>query len=298
MLDDYQDKRGISVDPTKPTGGGIGQALVEGAKQTGRLVGSAFDVVTGDKEEIRQDAAIRPDQTGDQFLFQEALQRRRDEYGDDGIWQAIKNVGGAVAEEPMGALHETVGQIPNSAAVLGSAAAGAKAGAVAGSAIAPGAGTAVGAIVGGIAGMFLGNAAIETGAIAQEQARTGEIDTGKALAQGATKAGVITGIDTATIGLNRLLLGAPGKAAGKAAQEAVEGILKKAGVDVADDMAVATALRLDQGLQRAVREGGQAAFVGALPSGLKKAALASGAMGLETVSEGTGEYLGSAAAGL
>lgn len=298
VLDDYQDKRGISVDPTKPTGGGIGQALVEGAKQTGRLVGSAFDVVTGDKEEIRQDAAIRPDQTGDQFLFQEALQRRRDEYGDDGIWQAIKNVGGAVAEEPMGALHETVGQIPNSAAVLGSAAAGAKAGAVAGSAIAPGAGTAVGAIVGGIAGMFLGNAAIETGAIAQEQARTGEIDTGKALAQGATKAGVITGIDTATIGLNRLLLGAPGKAAGKAAQEAVEGILKKAGVDVADDMAVATALRLDQGLQRAVREGGQAAFVGALPSGLKKAALASGAMGLETVSEGTGEYLGSAAAGL
>ena len=184
VLDDYQDKRGISVDPTKPTGGGIGQALVEGAKQTGRLVGSAFDVVTGDKEEIRQDAAIRPDQTGDQFLFQEALQRRRDEYGDDGIWQAIKNVGGAVAEEPMGALHETVGQIPNSAAVLGSAAAGAKAGAVAGSAIAPGAGTAVGAIVGGIAGMFLGNAAIETGAIAQEQARTGEIDTGKALAWG------------------------------------------------------------------------------------------------------------------
>ena len=269
--------------------GGFGKAVVEGAKQTGRALGTAFDVVTDDKQDIYEDAQVTPDRSGAQQRFHQALAQRKDEYGDDGVWQGIKNVAGAVAEEPMGAFQEVGAQLPNSAAVMGGMFAGAKIGAAAGP---------VGAIVGGIAGLLLGNTAIETGYIAQDQAREGNLDTDKALAQGAIKGGVITGIDAATIGLNKLMFGAPGKAAAKASQEAVEGILAKAGVDMADHAAVTTALRLDPALKTAVLEGGKAAYIGALPGKLKKAAQAAAAMGSETVSEGAGEYLGSAAAGL
>lgn len=285
----YQNQTKVNVDPTDSEAG-IGTALWEGAKSTGRALGSAFDVVTGDEKEIYEDAKIAPKYTQAQTRFNEAVQRN--EADDDKsastlsqIGQAIGNVAGAVYEQPRGAFHEVAAQIPNSAAVMAPMFAGAALGAAAGP---------IGAIVGGLAGMFVGNSAIETGYIAQDQARRGELDTGEALRQGVVKGGVITGVDAATIGLNKYLFGNPGKAANKA----IESLYKRIGVDPTDNLAIGKALAADPGLQRAVRQTGAEAFIKALPKG--KQAVARSALGMttESIGEGTGEYLGSMAAGL
>lgn len=268
---------------------GIGGAFMGGVQQVGRSIGAFADVLQGDTQEIIADAAKPALRTGAQNRFMAALEANKDRYGDESVWQAVKNVAGAIGDEPMGALHETAAQLPNSAAVMGSAAAGA----ALGSAI-PGVGTAVGAVVGGIAGYFLGNTAIETGGIAQEMGREGEVDTGKALTQGAIKGGVITAIDTGTIFLNKFMFGAPGKAAA----EATTKIFAKYGVDAADSAAVRAAYAANPMLPKIVKEGAMAAAVGAMPKGMKRAALVTAGLGLESLSEGAGEYLGSAAAGL
>lgn len=285
----YQNQTKTNIDPTNNEAG-IGTALLEGAKSTGRALGSAFDVVTGDEKEIYEDAKIAPKRTEAQTRFSEAVQRN--EADDDKsagtlsqIGQAIGNVAGAVYEQPRGAFHEVAAQLPNSAAVMAPMFAGAALGSAAGP---------IGAIVGGLAGMFVGNSAIETGYIAQDQARRGELDTGEALRQGVVKGGVITGVDAATIGLNKYLFGNPGKAANKA----IEDLYKRIGVDPTNNLAIGKALAADPGLQRAVRQTGAEAFIKALPKG--KQAVARSALGMttESIGEGAGEYLGSMAAGL
>ena len=294
LLAQYEKRQKVNVDPSTQKApelqraGSLAEAFGGGVRSTARSLGATVDVLQGDEAEILE-ASKRPStQTLDQRRFRDALEARKaDDPEDAGIWEAIKNVGGAIGEAPTGALHETAAQVPNSMAVLGSAGAGA----LAGSAL----GGPVGAIIGGIAGMYLGNAGVETGGIALGQAgEEGKVDTDLALRQGATKAGVITGIDTATLGVNRLLLGAPGKAASKA----VTNLLASRGIDPADAAKVTRALKKDPNLARSVREAGLSAFDAAMPKGANKAARIAAAMALETGAEGTGEYLGSKAAGL
>lgn len=292
LVKDYESKQGVKVDPSTTEGQGIGSALKAGFQQTGRSLGAFADVLQGDEAELLAGVQTETPTTGPSTRFMQAFERETE--GAEGIGGAIAGVGKAIYEEPLGALHKTAEMLPNSAVIVGGMAAGAKAGAVAGTAVAPGPGTAVGAVVGGVIGLLAGNTSIETGAIAQEQAREGAVDTDKALKQGLIKGGVITAVDTATIGLNKLLMGAPGKAASKAA----EGIFEKAGLGAADDAARIAAMQADPALNRAVVEGATAAAVNSLPKKMQAAARATLGMGLESVGEGAGEYLGSKAAGL
>jgi hypothetical protein len=276
--------------PYQPgTAKGIAGAFGGGFEQTGRALGAFADVLQGDEAEIIEDAKTPQRRTGAQMRFMQAIEENKDRYGDEDLWQAVKNTAGAVYDEPMGALHEVAAQLPNSGAILASAGAGA----LAGSAV-PGVGTGIGAIVGGALGYLFGNTAIETGFIAQEMGKEGEVDTGKALKQGSIKGGVITGIDLTTMGFNRFLAGAPGKAASTAVQK----LFAKAGVDATDSAAVRAAIQANPALLIRGKEVALAASIEAMPKGMKKAALATAGIALESVSEGAGEYLGSKAAGL
>lgn len=304
LVADYESKQGVDVDqePRSYGGGGFLDALAGGAKNAAGAVGSTFDVYTGDKKELVEDANTPPAQTGDQQRFMQALERQKEDdtpEEDQSIWanikQGIGNVAGAVGEEPIGAIHEIGAQLPNSGVVLAGMAAGAKAGAKAGALAGP-KGAGIGLIVGGIVGMFAGNTAIETGFIGQQEAREkGEdVDLGKVAKQGATKGAVITGIDSLTMGANRLMMGAPGRAVGKA----VEKVLRKNKVDPANVPVMRIALRDDPDLLKEVMEVGKSAYIAALPGAARRIAEKTAGMGLETVSEGAGEYLGSKAAGL
>ena len=133
---------------------GILGALGGGVKQALNMGQTAFNVLSKDEEDVQrltresEQIAKTPEQTA----FQQDLQQRKEDSGDDSLWQAAKNVAGAAYQNPKGAFYEVVGQLPNSAAVMGGMAIGAKAGAMGGTVLMPGVGTVIGGIAGGIAG--------------------------------------------------------------------------------------------------------------------------------------------------
>lgn len=285
---------GRSSAGAQATSGVLG-AMYSGGKRALSSVRTFGNILTGDEEEARElaERSGAIPQTPQQKAFHEELAKRVEEHGDDSIWQGIKNVFGATLEEPRGAFHEVAAQAPNSAVIVGSMLTGAKVGALAGSAI-PGVGNAVGAIVGGIAGLLAGNVSIEGGFIAQEQVAEGKFDRGEILRQSLAKGGTISAIDMATLGINRYLFGAPGRAARKA----VESVFARHGLKAADDAAKLAAMKANKALEKEVVEAGQKALLAATPKGAKSAAVHGAAVGLESLGEGAGEYLGSKAAGI
>lgn len=275
---------------------GISGAFKGGIRQTAGMLRTAANVLTGDEADVRrlaQKAAGMP-RTPAQTEFGAALQRRVVEGGDESVWQAVKNVAGAAYEEPVGALHEVVAQVPNSAVVVGSMYAGAKTGAIAGATAPFPGGTAAGAIVGGILGLLFGNTAIETGGIAQEQIEKGEYERGEVLGKGLKKGGVITGLDVVTMGASKFLFSAPVKAA----EKAVSRVLIKNGLNPLDKMITAVAIETNEVLRRQIRKAATKAIVEATPKGFKSIGLHGTALTLDMLGEGTGEYLGSKAAGI
>lgn len=294
LLAEYERRQKVKVDPTKPVEEkGLFDAFAGGLTQTGRALGGTVDVLTDDKAGLVERANLETPRTEAQMRFGEAVRRNEDDDPDElgfgsGLWEAVKNVGGAIAEEPRGALHEMVAQLPNSGVVLGGMAAGAKAGAMLGAAAGP-KGAVVGGIIGGIAGMFSGNFGVEAGNLGMSRAREeGEdVDTDEVTRQAAAKSGVITAVDTATLGFNRWLMGNPGKAASKVVTEQMD----KLGLTPEQVLKSPDTMRL-------LREKAADAFVAAMPKGQQKAARMVLAGAVETAGEGTGEYLGSKAAGL
>ncbi|HRO36696.1 PLxRFG domain-containing protein [Thauera sp.] len=283
--------------PDQPREMGIISTLAQGFRNTGRAVGAAADVALDDRASVveRANAQAAAPKNENLRSFESELESRRAALGTDdpGLLDALGVVGGAVLAQPKGAAHAILEQAPNAVAALAPAWAGAKLGATAGAAIPlPGAAPALG-VVGGLAGLFLGNTALEVGNKAMEKATDGQFTAAEreaAFQEGGTKAAIITGVDAATLGLSKWIMGATSRAVERATTRA----LTDAGVDVGNEIAVMAARRSPE-MVKAVRQAQEAAIDVTATFG-KKAARAGAALGLETVGEGLGEYLGELAA--
>ena len=283
--------------PEQPREMGIIATLAQGFRNTGRAVGAAADVALDDRASVveRSNAQAAAPKNENLRAFESELESRRAALGTDdpGLLDALGVVGGAVLAQPKGAGYAVLEQAPNAVAALAPAWAGAKAGATVGAAIPlPGAAPALG-VVGGLAGLFLGNTALEVGNKAMQKATDGQFTAAEreaAFQEGGTKAAVITGVDAATLGLSKWIMGATSRAVERATTRA----LTDAGVDVGNEVAVMAARRSPE-IVKAVRQAQEAAIDVTATFG-KKAARSGAALGLETVGEGLGEYLGELAA--
>ena len=284
--------------PSKGILSDVGGAFVEGAKSAGRAIAGTANIYAGDESALVEKAQAQESAQAQKpaalTAFNQAVTERVKPLGDDpGLLDSVKAIGGAVVDQPKGAGLAVVEQLPNAAPAIAGGMAGMKAGAALGTAIMPGVGTTIGAIGGGLAGMFLGNTAIETGYKGIEAAQDGAVtqdEMSRVKKEGAVKAGVITGVDALTLGLSKAVTNIPARAVESATRNA----LTKAGVNVADEAAVLAA-RQSPEISAAVRAAQESAFASANTLG-KRAAAGGAALGLETVGEGLGEYLGELAA--
>lgn len=281
--------------PAKKSDRGWFGTLASGAGTTARALGAAIDLRQGDADELRTagEAARLSTEGDDPALkaLKEDLARRKEALGENPGWfDAIKSVAGAAIDNPKGAGLLLAEQLPNSAAVMGAAAAGAKMGSMAGTAVAPGPGTLIGGGIGAVMGMFGANYGIEAGHKGIERAQNGQLtpeDMSDAEREGLVKAGVVTGVDAATFGLGAKLFGAAQRAVDRAGAR----VLAEAGIDAADKAAVVAATRANPALVTAVQMAEQGAFKAATTLGQR--ALRGGAgISLETLGEGVGEYWG------
>lgn len=153
------------------------------------------------------------------------------------VGKMIWNVGEQAVTNPKGLAYLTASQIANMAPSIAGMMAGAQAGATAGTFVAPGVGTAVGGVAGGVAGAFAGEWPMEAGSefigivgkeLSARKLEPTEQNVASVLAdqkfmtsavsQARTKATTTSAIDSAfTMGAGRMV-GAPGRAAEKAAR--------------------------------------------------------------------------------
>lgn len=287
---------------------GIGGTLWQGTKSAARAIGATANTYSGNGDAVVEKAQAQQQAPKDYRLenFYADVQRNKEDDAEDaGLWDGIKNVGGAIIDNPAGAGLAIVEQLPNAAPTLAGGLAGFKGGSLAGgaigSAVLPGPGTAAGAVVGGVigglTGMFIGNTAIETGHKAMAAADDGQFtadEMGQVKREGAIKGGVITAIDGLTLGLGGKVAGAMQRTVTMAMETATRKVLVDRGIDVADEAAVLAA-RQSPEISAAVR----AAQNGAIKATdtLKRRATEAGTLlGMESVGEGLGEYLGELAA--
>ena len=285
---------------------GLTGAIGVGFQRTAASMQSAGAVVANEEEWL-ESAAKTFEEAGDtpeQIAFKQALHERGldDPEVEDGVWglakeatEAVKDIFGAAIAEPTGFLHESLAQLPNSGVIVGSAFAGSRIGGAIGAMTGTPIGVGVGAMLGAIAGLFLGNIAIETGFAGIDQEMEGEeFDRGEILETGIKKGGVISLVDVATMGINKWMFGAPGKAAKKVMHK----MLKANNINPLDDAAVQAAMKLNPALEVRIRKAATAAAAKVTPS---KAGIYGRnvlAFGLESTGETVGEYGGSVAAGL
>lgn len=289
---------GTELRKDAPWAGGVGSAFMEGVSSTKDMVRSAWNVWTGDVEDVEKIYQERQTQqmTPARFAFHQALEERKAE-GDEGIIDAIMNGVGAAWEQPGGALHEFTANLPNMITVMGSAYAGAKIGGMGGTAAAPGAGTiiggGIGALAGAVIGIFGANTLLETGSLGQQYAAEGltEGERHDAIRKGAIKGGVLTIIDGATFSASRLLAGAPGRVV----EGAISENLIEKGVDIANKSQLDQALKNPEILREAFDAGSQA-LSQTMSRGQRMGRGAAG-FGLETAGEGVGEFVGTMAIG-
>ena len=253
---------------------GFTGALTSGARKTLASTGATVDAVSGDTAGIERAANefSRIGETVEQSAFHKSLAAEKEAGGDDTAWQGIKNVFRAALDQPTGAAHETVGQLPNSAPAVVAGMAFAKAGASAGRAIPHPAGPLVGGVLGMALGYFLGNGLVETGNIAIDKADDGTVtdeEAREAVRQGAIKSGVITFADIATLGLNKFVAGAPGRIA----EQAITNHLSRKGVDLANAVQ-------DKAMVREMAEVGADAFKQSMTMG-KRAGRNAAGIGME-----------------
>ncbi len=222
------------------------------------------------------------------------------EKSDQDLLDGLTNVFGAIGDEPVGAAHEMVGQLPNSGVAMGGLLAGGYAGAKIGAVLGAATGIAAPAAipilstVGAFIGMFVGNSAIEIGAKAVEAADDGNVtdqEMRDSVTGGAIKGLVIAGVDMAALGLSRVIMAAPGRAV----EKAVTASLAKDGVDVANGEAVKAALKNADIANRA-KDAAKAAFDSSMTK-MARAKRGAAGFALETTGEGGGDYAGTVASG-
>ncbi|MFD3300236.1 LPD38 domain-containing protein [Aquipseudomonas alcaligenes] len=286
---------------------GVAGTLWQGAKSAGRAIGATVDTYTGNGEAVVEKAQAQqqaPKAPELQDFYAGVQRNKEDDPEDAGLWEGVKNVGGAVLDNPKGAGLAVVEQLPNAVPTLAGGWAGMKGGAAAGGAIGsvvPGVGTAAGAAVGGVlgglAGMFLGNTAIETGHKAMSAADDGEYtpeEQGQVKKEGAIKGAVITGIDALTLGLGGKVATAMHRTGTAAVEAATRKVLVDNGIDVTNEAAVLAAKSSPE-ISAAVRAAQESAVK--VTDTFKRRALEAGTLlSMESIGEGAGEYLGELAA--
>ena len=290
-LYDIYRQQAVEYNKSKqPKAEGILGSLVGGVKEAASSVKTAFNVYTGDEEEAKETAIKATEilKTEEQQAFMQSLQANKEIFGDETVFQGLKNVANAAWKNPTGAMHEVFAQLPNSGVILGSMATGT----ALGSTLGP-----IGSITGGILGLIFGNVAIETGGIAKEEILSGEYDSADIIKKGAVKGGFISGIDIATMGTVKLMYSPVYKAAKKATDLAINTRLIAKGIDPLDNIAVKAAMQ-NKELVRELRTVGAKAAKGTMPKGSKAAALFGSGLLLDMTGEGVGEYGGSVMAGL
>ncbi|MEQ6329070.1 LPD38 domain-containing protein [Pseudomonas chengduensis] len=297
----------FGLQPEAPKASGIVDTVVEGAKNTGRAIASTVDAYTGNTQGVADRAAEQAQAPRDPRLeqFQADYADRTAALGEDpGLLPTIGQGIGAIVDNPAGAGLAVLEQLPNAAAVLGGGWAGLKGGAAIGAGIGsvvPGVGTAaggtVGGVVGGLAGMFLGNTALETGNKAMAAADDGEVtqeELAQARREGAVKGGVITGVDALTLGVGGKVASTLQRTSSTALEAATRKTLMDRGVDVTSEAAVVAA-RANPEIAAAVRVAQDNARKATDRLG-RRVATGGALLGMETVGEGVGEYLGELAA--
>jgi len=321
----------VDAPDRKPAGffSELGSAVSEGAQKTYRSARAALSTYLGAGEDVVEQSArtqeIERDSRATGLTQLKRDVQARKVADDDSLWSGIKNVAGAIIDNPRGGAQLVAEQAPNAAVALGTGFAGAKGGALIGSAFGP-VGTAVGGTVGFITGLFGANTLLETGGKAIEAGQDKQFtpaERERVMREGAVKGAVITGVDAVTLGASKYVLGA----ANRAVEQATVRTLSDAGIDAqkaaqAIQQAQRDALQAGRGLSReALQESVEKATVEAMArQGLLKPDLVSAvqsaqkaafdtsttlakrtgrgatALGLESFGEGLGEYTGELAA--
>jgi hypothetical protein len=316
----------------------VGTAISEGAQQTLNRIGATGGAYTGNERvvvESAQYAKKLEDESEAVRLkeFKDSLSKiKRIDEKEAGLIDSVFYYVGEVAktayDNPAGTVQFVAEQLPNAATVLGAGFAGLKTGAAVGTVVNPGVGTVVGGTLGFIAGMFGGNTLIETGAKAQEKAADGtftEQERSEAIKEGAVKAGVVTAVDTATLGASKWILGAGSRAVEKATVKTLERFninasaatksIETAAKEAADAAkasglsATQTRINVAEAAQKAAKDSGllDPLVIRAVKGAQEKAYTATNRLynrlprntaplALETIGEGAGEYLGELAA--
>ena len=271
--------------PAKPLG--LMGTIQEGARGTLRALGATADTMQGDAQGVvtaAQEQAAAP-KDPDLEKFYSHIEEQKQALGENpSLWEGIKAVGGAAVDNPRGFGLMVAEQLPNSAAALGAGAAGALAGSLAGP---------VGAVIGGLGGLASANIGLETGHKALEAAQDNEFtpeEQSRVKREGLTKGAVITGVDAAALGVTKFITGTTRRAVERATTKT----LADNGVDITNAAARKAALETPE-IADAVKAAQNLAKEGADKLG-KRLARTGGAVALETIGEGAGEYLGELAA--
>ena len=299
---------------------GAGKSVMGGLRDTAGSLYSAGATALGANEEVvgSAKAAAERSKEGPQALkrFQADIEKRKTA-DDTGILAGIKNVAGATFDNPEGAFQMVVSQLPNTGVALGAGAAGAAAGSLLGP---------VGTVAGFLTGLFTANTALELGGKAQEKARDGnfsEAERLEAMREGVIKGGVVTAVDAATFGASKWILGTANRAVETATVRAIENagfdaakvtssikVAQKEALDATANLSERVSRdAVEQATARAMaREGltdtklidairtAQTTALADVNTIARKAGRGSSALGLESVGEGLGEYLGELAA--
>jgi hypothetical protein len=238
----------------------LGSAIWQGVKSTGRSLSASLDTVLDDRAGVEQSAAAERDaqalQPSAQRALMDEIAKRKAADTDPSVLSAIQNVGTSMLENKSGAAQFVASQLPNTVVSLGTGVAGAKGGAALGALTGPFAPIAVPVL--GTAG-FLGGMFLGNAAL----------ETG-------SKA-----IDKAQDGFT------PSERNDALQEGAIKGAVIT-GVDAAT-------LGLGGKLAKTLNRAGAAGSRSAPGLGTRAAQLGTG-VALETVGEGTGEYLGELAA--
>jgi hypothetical protein len=309
------------VPPKEGVFTGLGKALVGGVEDTTGSLFSAGATLVDAKGAVVDSAQAAMARSPDEARALQAFKgdiASRQAADDSGILAGIKNVAGATFDNPEGAFQMLVSQLPNTVAALGAGAAGGATGFALGGPI--------GGTIGFLTGLFSANTALEIGGKAQQAARDGnftDAERYEAMKEGVVKGGVITAVDAVTLGASKWILGT----ANRAVETATVRTLEAAGYDATK---LATSIKQAQNealkgtanmgreastaaLEKAtfeamVREGitdtklvtsirsAQSAALDGVNTIARKAGRGTAAVGLETVGEGLGEYLGELAA--
>jgi hypothetical protein len=299
---------------------GAGKSIASGFRDTAGSLYSAGATGLNEREAVVESAkaAAERSKEGPQALrkFQADIQKRK-ESSDEGLLAGIKNVAGATFDNPEGAFQMVVSQLPNTGVALGAGAAGAAAGSFLGP---------VGTVAGFLTGLFTANTALELGGKAQEKARDGDFSEAErleAMREGVIKGGTVTAVDAATFGASKWILGTANRAVETATVRAIENagfdaakvtssikVAQKEALDATANLSERVSREaVEQATARAMaREGltdpklidtirtAQTTALADVNTIARKAGRGTGALGLESVGEGLGEYLGELAA--